>query len=169
MSSQDEPAERESEEVVETWTYGKGLFKGTLAAVCLAVVLSSAACVVTYYAPYVCMQWLVNGFWGFVVAWSLFAAMHRAAGMVGFWPTVIVVVLAVIVIAARHFVLAKYGVTLSSGRVLKGAIWIDPAAILFNNLFAWGGIVAAVVFCRNGSSVWQDFVNLLRLNPMSGN
>ncbi len=152
----------------EDWTPIQGLRTGLLTTVIVALVLAAVQGLLAYYAPRLTLHWLLNGFGCFLITWILFATMHRASGQVGWIVTLLVVVLAFLVIASKHAVLAQHGVLSRRGELIVGWGWLHPMTIYMTNLIGWIGVVGATVLCRKGDAILLDVAKALMYNLRGG-
>src|SRR5262245_51853311 len=127
----------------DDWTPAKGIVRGLIAGVVCATVLAAILAPVAWYFPSVTTDMLLRAAFAFGVAWILFGAVHRAAGMVG-WPcTWMVVVLTLLVMLSNHVVFAVHGVPLRDGTLQIGGMWFHPLILLTMNL----GTLIGLGFC----------------------
>ncbi len=166
MANDDDSSDIEIENESEDWTPGRGLLRGFLVTLPVAFALAVLQGVAAYYFPQLVLHGLLNAFGAFFLTWILFATMHRASGQVGSSVTLLVVLLAVLVIASKHVVLAQHGMFTTRGQFLDGSSWLHPLVIGFLNLFGWLGVGAATLMCRKGDSNFTDIVDILKSNPL---
>ncbi len=146
----------------------RGLRTGLLTTVIVALALAAVQGILAYFAPRLTLHWLLNGFGCFLITWILFATMHRASGQVGWIVTLLVVVLAFLVIASKHAVLAQHGMLSDRGQLIAGWQWLHPMTIYLANLIGWVGVVAATTLCRNGDAILLDVAKTLMYNLRGG-
>lgn len=166
MAAEDDSQEFGLEDASEDWTPGHGLLRGFVITFLVASVFAVLQGVAAYYAPNLVLHGLLNAFGAFFLTWILFAIMQRTAGQVGWVVTILVVILAILVIASKHFVLARHGIYTQRGELLVGSFWLYPETIAFVNLFGWLGVVAATLLCRKGDSYFTEIVDILKSNPL---
>lgn len=152
----------------DDWTPGRGLLRGFVIVLIVALVLSAVQGLLAYYVPRLTTHWLLNAFGCFVMTWILFATMHRASGQVGWVITLLVVVLACLVIASKHVVLAQHGILTRHGELSAGWQWLHPLIIYTTNFTGWIAVVAATAMCRKGDSILLDVSKALMSDIRGG-
>ena len=151
----------------DTWTPGRGLVKGAICTLLAALVLGAVMCVVTYYAVPLTTYWVLNGVWGFVLAWMLCAVMHRTSGAATLWGTLIVILCTSLLFGARHVVVAM------SFKELNGLLTffytsLSLADMVLSNVPALAGIVIAAIMCKDGDSILHDIADMAMANVLTG-
>ncbi|MFH1418981.1 MAG: hypothetical protein ABII12_11940 [Planctomycetota bacterium] len=166
----DEVHNQDAEEVdgYEDWTPTRGLLGGFLTTLLVALVFAAVQGLLTYYAPRLTINGLLNAFGCFVLTWVLFAVMHRVSGQIGWIVTLLVVVLACLVIASKHIVLAQHGILTDRGELIAGWQWLHPMTIYTTNLIGWIGVAAGAALCRKGDSILLDVAKALTYNLHGG-
>ena len=130
---------------------------GGLAALLCALLAGVGA----WYIPRVCLHWLLRCACAFGVAWVLFQVVHSAAGMTGWFCSVLVIALALLVMFSQHLVFAVHGLW-TVGGLQGGWSWCHPAAILACNMTAFVGIGLCAALCHEGSADGGVLANILR-------
>ena len=111
----------------DDWSPLRGLMRGLrlgliVAAVCAVVLIPLAV-----YVPYMIIIWWLRVPLAFGLAWVLFKAVQRGAGMVG-WPCALIALgLTAIVLCSNHIVFAIAGTPEPAG---VDPWWIPPAGLL---------------------------------------
>jgi hypothetical protein len=159
----DSPDAPDRADDADDWTPARGLLRGTVWTSLAGGVLGTMLCVVTYYAPPLTLHRVLNFVCGFLATGLLFSVMHRAAGMVSLPGTAVVVLWAVLIFEARYVTV----LTLADVPISSAALF-DPAGIFRVNLMAWGGMAVAVFMCRDGDSAFEDIVDRVMVNPLTG-
>lgn len=143
------------------WTWARGMRRATGWATLAALVMAAGLGVAARYWPILVLNVWVRLLLAFLVAWLLFAVVHRTAGMAGGPCTAEVVVLTAAVFLSQHWVFATYGVPTVAGRLITGNVWFDPTMIMATESTACVGLVFAVMLCHDGGSVWRTVVDML--------
>jgi hypothetical protein len=94
--------------------------------------------------------------------------MHHAVGQVGWVVTLIVVVLACLVVASKHIVLATCSFELGREPTEPGWHSLHPMIILYMNYIGWVGVGGAAALCRKGDAIFMDVVETLKGNVWGG-
>jgi hypothetical protein len=151
----------------DSWTPGRGLLRGSIWTLSVAVVLGAGFLVLTYHIPALARSWLLNIAWGFFTAWVLFAVMHRTAGMVSSLCTLVAVLCAVVAFAGKY--LGLLGSLSASGKA-AGGVWslLGVPDFFLVNLLNWGGVAIAALLCHGGDSILLDVADRLISNPFTG-
>jgi hypothetical protein len=152
MSSRNEGAE---------WTWIKGLGRALQWTIVATTILAAIMGVMAAYLPHFVLNFWLRWVIAFFVGWILFAVVHRAAGMAGGVCTAIVLVAAAAVFMTQHFVFAECGVTLTSGKIVSGEVWLEPATIASVNVSTFLGLVIATMLCHDGAGIWQTVAGIL--------
>ncbi len=152
----------------DEWTPLHGILSGTTACVVVSAILAAGFCTIAYYNPLATIAQVTDGvreslgsiiigsLVGFVMAWILFAVMHRVSQLVGGLCPVIVLVMAILIVVAKQLVLVAYGADTNHGFV-QGWAWMKPATFLTSNLGIWLGLIAAIAIFKEGMSLSELF------------
>jgi hypothetical protein len=151
----------------DSWTPGRGLLKGSIWTLSVAVALGAGFFVLTYYIPALARSWVLNIAWGFFASWALFAVMHRTAGMVSSLCTLVVISCSVVAFVGKYLGFLGH---LSASEEAAGSMWslLSVPDFFLANLFNWVGVVIAAVLCHSGESVLLDVADRLMSNPFTG-
>ena len=151
----------------DSWTPGRGLLKGSIWTLSVAVVLGAGFFVLTYYIPGLPRSWLLTIAWGFFACWVLFAVMHRTAGMVSSLCTLATVLCVMVAFVGKYLGLLSY---LAGSEEAAGSMWslLSVPDFFLVNLFNWVGVAIAAIMCRNGDSILLDVADRMMSNPFTG-
>lgn len=121
----------------------------------------------TYYVPTLTTQWLFNLVWGLLIAWILFAVMHKASKLISIWCTVVVILCTFLVFVAKHVALLMRMAVEYQPPVSAWSLFSMPEMLTWNYP-AWLGVALATAFCRHGESTIHDLADILMSNVFYG-
>lgn len=144
----------------EEWTAWRGLLRALLWGGLMTLILIAVLDLMAWAVPRLVLNWWLRMAMGFFVALTLFAVVHRAAGMAGGACTGLVVAFTLLVLISQHIVFALHGV-LSTGVQADGWMWLDPSIILLVNTPALVGIGFCAALCHGGGAVARAVSDIL--------
>jgi hypothetical protein len=147
-------------EPLDDWTPWKGLRRAAVHGAIASVLAAALLGVIARYAPLVLLNVWIRLATGFFVTWTLFAVIHRAAGMVVYPCTAMAAAYALLVLFSQNAVLALHGVPGKDG-VVAGWIWLDPGALIAVNCLGLIGVGIGIALCHEGGAVWRSVVEIL--------
>ncbi len=145
----------------EEWTAWRGMLRALLWGGLMTLILIAVLDLTAWFVPPLVLNWWLRMAMGFFVALTLFAVVHRAAGMAGGACTGLVVAFTLLVLISQHIVFALHGVRSMTGVQVDGWTWLDPSIILFVNTPALVGIGFCAALCHGGGAVARAVSDIL--------
>lgn len=155
------------EDRIDDWTPERGFVTGVLSTLLAGVAIALLVGMITYYAAPVTTHWFLNAAWGLLIAWILFAVMHKASKLVSIWCAIVVILCTFLVFVAKHVCLLA---SVAAGQEPAVSAWslFSLSEMLTWNYPAWLGVGLATAFCWDGESTVHDLADLLMANVFTG-
>ncbi len=149
------------------WTPAGARVHGAICTAVAAVILATALGLVSFNAPVLTRQLLLNFVCGFMCTYILFSVMHCTARIICPWCAIIVVACVVFVLSINHFAVLLHDAQAPGAQVSVWSSFGFPDMV-FRNAPALVGTATAAWLCRDGDFTISDLLDLLMINPLTG-
>lgn len=150
------------------WSPAQGRRRGASYTALASVMIAGVAATLGYAAPFLTQRIILNFAWGFLITFTLFAVMHRAANIIDPWCTLMAILFAFPPLAANHigFVMNLA----ASSETSFAQVWASRglAYMALSNFPALIAVGIAAALCKNEDFSLLDLANLLMTNPLTG-
>lgn len=167
MAALNEPTGWQPDPVPSDWSPARGLWRGAVTGMAVAVVLALVSGVVAALAPLIVINAYLRLAGAFFLTLILLTSVQRGAGMVGWSCTGLAVGQALLVLFSNHLCFAVFGVQ-GREQVLHGWMWLSPPVLLVVNGLAFVGVGFGAALGHRGGVFLETVVDLLMTNPLTG-
>jgi hypothetical protein len=127
------------------------LGKGAIRTFYTALICGAVLWTITYFAPFVTMNLVFNGIWGFFVAWALVAVMYNTANMVGAACGSVVIVHHFLIFFVNHLVYLLHKAAEINPPVSAWSLF-SLSQMVGLNVMAIGCMAIVLYLCWDGDS-----------------